>query len=131
MNIMRKIPEYMGSRKLAFSKAVARGVNGYGPEDTEVEEASSYEEANLISSSIGNEGHMPVLDLDFETHLEPSSTPGHYHLYLNRYLSWSQYVTLLGAMEYAGLLDHGFVELSVKRGATYVRKPGVKKEKKS
>lgn len=131
---MRKVPEFVCLRKFGFSKPVSEGHNGdYTAEDTEVAPEESYDVANLISSetSLGSEGqyHMPVLDLDFEAHLEPSSTQGHFHLYLNKYMTWHQYVTLLGAMEYAGILEKGFVELSVRRGATYVRKPGVKKTK--
>lgn len=86
-------------------------------------------EANLVGSLLeGDTGyHMPVIDLDFDTHLEPSSTPGHFHLYLNRAISWEKYQALLEALYKAGIIEEGFYEMSIARGQSFVRYPGVKK----
>lgn len=97
----------------------------------EVEEAA---DATLVSSfPAGNWGvtvpgyHLPVLDLDYEAHLEPSSTIGHYHLYLNRFIEHGKYMKLLEALADCGLIERGYNDAAQKRGATFVRVPGVRK----
>jgi hypothetical protein len=86
------------------------------------------EDANLISSRIdGTSMHAPVLDIDFPCTVVPSSTPGHYHLYLDKPMSWSTYRALLRAMSHAGVLQAGFVECSIELGESAVRPPWVKK----
>lgn len=94
------------------------------------------DEANLVSSIIDRPVHgleppmhAPVIDLDFPCSLVESSTPGHFHLYLDRPVSWERYAALLKALRWAGLIEEGFYRLSIARGATFVRKPGVKKER--
>lgn len=71
--------------------------------------------------------HRPVIDLDFETKLIPSSTPGHYHLYLDRNLSWNDYKTLLLALADAGIISRGYAVASIERGHSCVRVPWLKK----
>jgi hypothetical protein len=72
--------------------------------------------------------HLPVIDLDFEAHLEPSSTPGHHHLYLDRALSLEDYLKLLYVMAEVGLVEWGFYETAKARGYGTLRLPGVFKE---
>ena len=88
--------------------------------------------ANLTSSELSGYPrlHMPSLDLDFEAHLEPSTTPGHFHLYLNKAVSWEAYVKLLDALFDAGLIEYGFWHLSKERGGSFLRYPGHKKVKR-
>lgn len=71
--------------------------------------------------------HRPVLDLDFPAHVVPSSTPGHGHLYLDKVLTWSQYVKLLEVLAEVGILEPGYVQASIAREFTSVRLPWVKK----
>lgn len=88
------------------------------------------DEATLVSSKmfgVDDNYHMPVLDIDYKATLVESSTPGHYHLYLNHWVKWEDYKKLLKAMERCGLLQPGFVNNSIKRGASFARLPGVKK----
>lgn len=86
-------------------------------------------EANLVGSGVkGLPGfHMPVIDIDFSAHLEPSSTEGHFHLYLNRTMVWETYAALLKALYDAGVIEEGFYEMSIARGQSFVRYPGVTK----
>jgi hypothetical protein len=95
-------------------------------------EVESDTEANLISSEIkdGNGWHMPVIDIDYEAHLQPSSTSGHYHLYLQIPIDKEKYLRALEAMAEAGMIEPGFAKLARERGASFVRKPGHKKVKK-
>lgn len=103
-------------------------------------EACKSDNASLVSSRVSHYSdmfasdvqpagnyHMPVLDIDYPAHLIESSTPGHYHLYLNQWVQWDDYVKLLKCMQRCGLLQSGFVKNSVKRGASFTRLPGVKK----
>lgn len=95
------------------------------------------DEATLVSSRVkydglaadffGDNWHMPVLDIDYSAHLVESSTPGHYHLYLNQAIEWNDYKKLLKCMERCGLLQPGFVRNSIRRGASFARLPGVLK----
>lgn len=90
------------------------------------------DEANLITSKTerypyGVEYHRPVLDLDFEAELIPSSTPGHYHLYLDKQIPKQTYFNLLRALADAGIIERGFADCAIERGATSVRLPWIKK----
>lgn len=98
-------------------------------------------EANVISSRIAGQSpvdpdnpfalgevlHAPVIDIDFPAALIPSSTPGHFHLYLEKPVTWRGYQRVLEALSYAGLLEPGYVHASIERGKTFVRKPMVTK----
>jgi len=85
-------------------------------------------EANLISSLCDDGRHMPVLDIDrMPVKVVESSTPGNFHLYIDRPMTWAAYARLLAALGAAGILEAGYVSASLERGATYVRKPGVRK----
>lgn len=72
--------------------------------------------------------HLPVIDLDIDAHLEPSSTPGHHHLYLEKPMSKDDYLKLLKVMAEVGLVEWGYYEATVKRGYSTVRLPWVFKE---
>lgn len=71
--------------------------------------------------------HMIMLDIDAPAALIPSSTPGHYHLYIERYMGWDAYVRILDAMANGNVLERGYVEASKKRGFTALRLPWVRK----
>ena len=83
--------------------------------------------ANVVSSETEQGTHLPILDLDFPAVLLPSSTEGHFHLYLQREVEWSKYEKVLDDMKDAGLLQKGYVEHSKSRKGTFLRLPWVKK----
>ncbi len=122
--------DFIGKRKLWKHKGKLnrawKGVNGLPVDDRE--EVVSGEDATLISSSIGYDIHLPVLDIDYPAALVPSSTPGHFHLYLNREVTWDNYVGLLWALYKCGLIEEGFFKMSIARGQSFVRFPGVRKQ---
>lgn len=112
------------------------------PDSRERIEDANELDANLVSSHCDGYGpghpgapgihcsmHYPCLDLDYPAELIESSTPGHYHLYLNPNggLTWAQYSTLLVVMGEIGLLEVGFVQASLRRGGTYLRPPWIRK----
>lgn len=83
--------------------------------------------AELVSSEVGNDLHMPVLDLDVPHTLVPSSTPGHSHLYIDVPMSWQQYRRLLLALANAGVIEDGYASISIARRRTEVRVPWLRK----
>lgn len=74
--------------------------------------------------------HQVVLDIDHEAWLVKSTTPGHYHLYIEvpDGIDWTKYGTMMLAMAAAGVLEPGYVNASISRGYSAVRLPWVKKE---
>lgn len=93
------------------------------------EEVDRAEDANLVCSDTGNGTfHRPVVDLDIPCRLVPSSTSGHFHLYVDVDVSREKYFALLDALVEAGLVSTGYVLAARERGYTAVRPPHVKKE---
>lgn len=90
--------------------------------------ATRLKDAEVISSEIGGKAHSQVLDIDIPAALVPSSTPGHFHLFLEVPMSWRQYKRMLKAMAKAGVLEEGYVKASIRRKHTAVRVPWLKKE---
>lgn len=76
---------------------------------------------NLTSSTLYESNlHVLTVDVDFPCAVIPSSTPGHFHLMIDKTMTWDQYRTLLQAMADAGILQQGYVDASVARGASMV-----------
>lgn len=95
--------------------------------DPEIVTQVPEDDAQLVGSMTPEGVHAPVLDLDFPASLVPSTTPGHFHLYLDVAMPWEEYVTLLRALSAAGIIEDGYCEASIRRGLTMVRKPGTRK----
>lgn len=85
------------------------------------------EGSNLISSEVRPGVHMPVIDCDFGIQAVASTTPGHYHLYIDQELTWPQYVALLDGFYAAGLIQEGWYRNAIKDERSYVRLPHIKK----
>ena len=78
--------------------------------------------------SRGEDGlHYPCIDLDLPARLVPSSTEGHFHLYIDRPVMWDAYVKLLDALVNADLVEVGYRDAAVAQGGTTVRMPHIKK----
>lgn len=84
-------------------------------------------EANLVASLREDGTHMPTLDLDRPALLDPSSTSGHYHLYIDSPMTWRAYRRLLRALYLGGVIGRNAYWRSLDRGASFVRPPGVYK----
>ena len=88
------------------------------------------DDANVVSSYFGNESfeqHRPVLDIDFPCAVIPSTTPGHFHLYLDKLLSWEDYEKVLRVLGEVGILEPGYANVSIERRHTAVRVPWIRK----
>lgn len=90
-------------------------------------EVKTLKEAEIVSSEIENGLHAPVLDIDFGAALIPSSTFGHYHLYLDQPMTWRTYKRLLKALAKAGVIEKGYARASIARGYSALRVPGLMK----
>jgi hypothetical protein len=104
---------------------------GYVP-DSDVVDTRNIEEATVISSKVRDYGsptdkHKVILDIDLRARLIPSSTPGHFHLYIDKEISWDRYIVLMHALSDAGIVEPGYVGASIARGYTAARLPWVKK----
>jgi hypothetical protein len=85
--------------------------------------------ANVTTSKVlGKETHKLVIDLDLPAQLLPSTTPGHFHFYIDKEMTWKQYSKVLKALAGAGLIEEGYLGASEGRGYTSVRLPWIKKE---
>lgn len=95
--------------------------SGYTGDATDVPEG---EVPNLISSKLEDQPGMHgfCIDVDLPCLLVESRTPGHYHLYIDRVLSWDEYVPLLRALGKAKIIEPGYVDASIANGATQLRK---------
>lgn len=93
------------------------------------------ENANLLTSELDYPGaehlklHAPVLDIDYHAELIPSSTPGHFHLVLDKALPWDKYQKVMRALADADLIEPGYAGASSARGYSAIRLPWIKKEK--
>lgn len=88
-------------------------------------------QANLVGSLCKNGRHLPVIDIDLPCLLVPSTTLGHYHLYIDRELEHEAYMVLLKALAEAGIVNRFYAEAARIRGQTFVRPPWVKKPPKA
>lgn len=88
----------------------------------------SITDANLVSSRLSDGRHAPALDIDLPCELVASSTPGHFHLYIDKPMSWEEYRILLHALAAVGIIEQGYYEASVQQGQTFLRPPGQAKE---
>lgn len=142
-----QLPDFVEGHKLARINVlgdVVASQDGYDPEASKHQMVSELADAHVTTSdtgeTVGFPGwawdlpageeplHRPVLDIDFPAALIPSTTPGHFHLYLDKPMGWSQYSRLLGALAEAGIIEQGYLGASIDRGYTSVRLPWVKKE---
>lgn len=110
---------------------------GYGePDDREPVEALN--DAHVTSSWVKRTfalqpedpkmgAHILAIDVDLPTTLVESSTPGHYHLYIDHEMPWYTYKNLLAALADAGIIEYGYYEASIERGHSDLRLPWVKK----
>lgn len=92
-------------------------------------------DANVVSSELksvwgeGEKRHAVLLDIDYPAYLIPSSSPNHYHLYLDvpGGVGHDDYMELLALLGRLGIIEHGYAEVSIKRGNSDLRLPWVNK----
>lgn len=126
-----------GVRNIDTLYAVATGRKTYHQSDMELYQRhnemgrarseADLDRANLVSSEVRTGVHMPVIDCDYGIQAVASSSPGHYHLYIDRELTWDQYKALLDGFKKAGLIEEGWYNNALRDKRSYVRLPHIKK----
>tara|TARA_R110002020_G_scaffold404912_1_gene614997 strand:- start:40070 stop:40462 length:393 start_codon:yes stop_codon:yes gene_type:complete len=126
----------MTKRRSPFPGQVLRKVFNWGdssaeePIEMKRPEVAGVKHADIITSEVQNtngEIHKLVLDIDFPVKVVPSTTEGHFHLYIDKTMSKKVYFELVRAFVDAGLVEEGFLGASLERGFTGVRLPWIKK----
>jgi hypothetical protein len=119
-------------RRTLWNVVRKRGRSGYLEDSDERQLANSEIEknnANLISDLGEDNKHYPVIDLDIPCRLLESSTPGHFHLYIDKAVpNWFEYLALLSQMVKCGLVEEQFYKAASRRGMAFVRRPQAPKK---
>lgn len=83
--------------------------------------------ALVVGSSDDEGNHWPLIDIDFSAKLVPSSTEGHSHLYLEKAMSYDDYLLLIHTMHKVGLVGYGNYKALLERKEAHARLPWVRK----
>ena len=123
-----KLPKFVLNNHLAYMSSSS--IPDYDNIDTPTDDLKR---ADMVTSKIdddsaGEPQHKIILDLDYEVQVIPSSTEGHFHLYLDKTLPWSKYEKLLTVLGDLEVVEPGYARAAKRRKYTSVRLPWVKKE---
>ncbi|HVM90407.1 MAG TPA: hypothetical protein VMU11_00735, partial [Verrucomicrobiae bacterium] len=66
---------------------------------------------------------LPPLVLSVQAKAHPSSTPGHFHLFLEKEMSWPHYEGLLIALRDAEVIGQDFAAMCLKWRVSFLLKP--------
>lgn len=134
-NLWEKLPVWV-KRNVTVRAEIVEGSESVGYDGPKPWRHEPLETANMITSKIDEEVawiaeyHTPILDLDFDAKLLPSSTPGHWHLFLDTSVPHGAYMRFLEAAAEAGIIQYGYYKAAKDRGASSVRLPWIKKSNK-
>lgn len=127
MSLWEKLPQWVYKHQLATIPEPGRveedDYTGEHVREDEIDKAHI-----ILSHERDSDLHRPILDIDFPIHIEQSSTPGHFHLYMDKAMPWRDYRRLIVALERAGVIEKGYGRVSEARGYTSVRLPWVRKQ---
>lgn len=79
-------------------------------------------------TAIRSDAETTVIFFTVPVNLIASSTPGHFHLYVEHEITWRKYRKFLLALQAAGIIGKDFADMSLKCKASYVRRPGIDKK---
>jgi len=124
-----------GLRRL-FNRLYAYEVKVWGLSSTTPDlihdrDIADLSKAHVVSSLRREDNrHALVIDIDHPSWLVESSTPGHFHLYVDvpGGIGKDEYFALLMALANAGVIEPGYAGASAARGHSDVRLPWIKKE---
>lgn len=71
--------------------------------------------------------HKPVIDIDLPIKVLPSTTEGHFHLFIDKEMTWDHYRDFLCALASVGIVEQKYVNATIDRGFSAVRLPWIKK----
>lgn len=134
--VSRNESQAAASLRALFGRLVTRRVEDWTDseqmENTAIPPEATMADANIVTSRFGNgqARHVVVLDIDRPAWLVRSSTPGHFHLYIDvpGGVPHETYMALLGTLADAGVVEYGYARASQARGFSSARFPWIKKE---
>ena len=125
------IKDFLGERTLFRTAEPLANQKGSDADLAEFDDPeylpADHDNATLVTSKLPNGNHMVGIDIDRECMLVETS-PGHYHLYVNVEMTRKEYFSMLNAMVMAGVVEAGYYAHAMRRGATFLRYPGVTKD---
>lgn len=78
--------------------------------------------ANTFVRILKKDLHAPALDIDgIHCELKESSTPGNFHLYIDKPMPWSDYAKLLKTLYEVGIIEEAFYAMCIRDGASFLR----------
>lgn len=126
--------KYLYNNKVNLTKEEAKAlsstvIDNYneGSENIFIDHPADPENANLVCSLCESGKHAPVIDIDVPISVYPSSQLGHNHLYIDKEITWNQYVRILKALAAAGIVEDGYLNVSLAKGYSCVRPIGIVK----
>ncbi len=114
--------KYYYSNRVSYFKL--DGEDYFGNEEETLTPATVHS-GNLITSELTNGNHAPALDIDLPCQLVESQTPGHFHLYISKEMSWRKYKKLMKSLAKAGILEKKYVKHSIKKKKSCLRVPRI------
>ena len=124
--LLDQLPAFARGHQLATIPEAESADDDYESEHVRTEDIDKAD--IMLSFDKETNLHRPVLDIDFQLFTVPSSTPGHFHLYLDKPMSWPKYKRLIDALADAGIIEGGYASVSIDRKYTSVRLPWVTKK---
>ena len=101
------------------------GADGGSSDDGRVQVGNVHAAEAVSSARNAGNRHRVMLDIDVPVALV-RSTQNH-HLYFDVDLSWDDYRALLEALAKCGIIEPGYAKASIKRKATFLRLPWIRK----
>jgi hypothetical protein len=126
------VPEFFKDNGVFYSSGVAQG-DGKDKDGNyvfQIAHPNDLDEANVVGSETKAGRHKPAIDLDFDAKLIASSTPGHWHLYLDKEMDAEKYKAFITALYEFGIVAKGNVSQVERYRGTFLRFPWVKKGQK-
>lgn len=124
-DVLSALPAFARCNELAYCEVLYSSSMETVP-NQEVKSAGP-DKANLVTSRVAGDTHIPLIDVDMDAALLPSSTPGHHHLYINKPMSYENYMKLLRVMAEVGIVQNGVLKAAEQQGYTSLRMPHIKK----
>lgn len=128
MRVTANMRRMIGERRLMRTGAAIKNDSENTKWDDPEYFPGDHDTATLVTSELPDGNHMMVLDIDLPCMLVPSTKEDHYHLYVNKPVSWGQYLNVLQALTDAGIVQEGYNMHTRRRGYGTVRYPGVTKQ---
>lgn len=85
------------------------------------------EAGRILPEPTDNRVDLPPLLLDVMAKSHPSSTSGHFHLFLEKEMTWPEYEQLLIALRDAEVIGQDFAAMCLKWRVSFLLKPEYKK----